>query len=342
MKDIATTYKLRSFRNSKDKGFGDALSIYSKYFDSRSVTDTNEIIYWLNEDYKDFGDSFHCFGLINNTEIIGYAQLAYFKSEKIVFVDYIAIDEKYRRSDAFYVFIYKIKEYIDCEKLSYNYVLAEIVINSHTKEPDRDSKTLIRLLKMCGFGVIRTTYYQPRLGIYNKESDTNAILMLRSNIEENNIESIKKDTFLQFINTIYYKHYKRWYSIYEESIEAYDKVLLNGYSIIKNDLKKGKDNIPVNGYKHLFEPEKSNFTKTDINVSKYFGYVIVGLGVTVILTFILVLIMTKFKIPLNTIVILFILILVSFLGILSIFMQRAFKIFDKFFSIFKFLFYKSK
>lgn len=342
MKDIATTYKLRRFRNSKDKGFVNALSIYTKYFDSKSMTDTNEIIFWLDKDYKDFGDCFYCFGLINDNEIIGYAQLAYFKSEKIVFVDYIAIDDKHRRSDAFFIFIYKIKEFLENEKIQYNHILAEIVIDSHSKEPSNESKILIRLLKICGFGVIKTTYFQPRLGIYNKESDTNAILMVRSNVEESKIEFIKKDTFLQFINTIYYKHYKRWYSIYEETVDEYDKVLQNGYSIIEKDLKKKKEFIAVNGYKHLFEPEKSNNTDSNTNVNKSLIYVIIGLSITVILTFILVLIMTEYKISLYVILLLFILILVSFLGILSIFMQPAHKIFNRFFNIFKFLLHKSK
>jgi hypothetical protein len=343
MKEISTTFKLKSFKSSKDKGFGSVLSIYTKYFDSKSMTDTNEIIQWLDRDYKEFGDRFYCFGLIHDNEMIGYAQMAYFNSEKIIFVDYIAIDERHRRSDAFYVFVYKIKEFVDVQKLVFNYVLAEIVINSQTKEPNNDSKTLIRLLKMCGFGVIRTTYFQPRLGVNNKESDTNAILMVRSNVEENNIDFIKKETFLQFINTIYYHHYKRWYSIYVETQEEYESILKNGLAIIKNDLKKKKDLIPVNGYKHLFEPEKSRYSlESHSSTKRYIIYGMIGIGTTVIFTFLLVLIMSVFKIPLNTIIVLFILIFAAFLGILSVFMQNAYKIFNKFFNLFKISFHKLK
>lgn len=340
METFETRYRIKHFKNAKDKGFLKAMRIYSNYFDPKSMTDTNEISLWLDRNYTAFNDKFYCLGLILNEEVVGYAQFAYFNEEKIVFIDYIVIDEKYRRNDTFYLFVYKIKDFILHECLSFNYIVAEIVSDSKVYKPSDSSILLIRLLKLCGFGVIKAAYYQPKLGVYNLESDTNALMMIRTNSEVTDLEYLKRETFLEIIKTIYFKHYRRWYSIYEETISEYESHLNQKMKSIELDVKK-KDIIYINGYKHLLEPEKN----VDFNYKRpnnIFQTIILSILFISILTISLLLFIKEYDIKPILAITIYLLILISFFGFLGIFYKQANTIFDKFVALFKHVFGKLK
>ncbi len=255
-------YELKQFKDSRNKDLAKALIIYSKNIEPFLRTDTREIIHWIDEYPLQHDDTFIVFGLYLNSIIVGYAQLAYFKEERLIFVDYIVIEEEYRKNNTFYVFLDEIKEFLTNEKFEFDFVLAEIG-GFDNKEPSTPTKNLIRLLKMSQFGVIKTTYYHPRLGKINYESELQSILMMYS---KGDLKFIKKDTYLLFLNTIYFKHYKRWYDAFFDDKERaeYSNSLINLLEKSKTILKK-KETIEVNGYISLFA------TKTPLNnpVSNY-------------------------------------------------------------------------
>lgn len=334
---LESTFKLKRFKTPRDKGFLEAIKIYEKYFDARSMTDTNEIVYWLEEDYSKYGDNFFCLCLFKDDIVIGYAQLAYFSGEKLIIIDYISIDEAYRRNDAFHVFIYKIKEFIEQEKLSYNYAIAEIVHLSQNGEPSEYSKYLIRLLKLCGFGVVKAQYFQPRLGINNSESDINAILMLKNNSDIETIDSIKVETFTNIIKTIYFKHYARWYSIYPDSEKKYNEILENDFNKIVEIVKR-KTTIKINGYKHLFENNIVD-EKSQENILKF---TIISISFIVLISILMIVIYKITNIEFQSFVFFYLILLITYFAFLSLFHKRAYKIFTALVSFVRQSFVKSK
>jgi len=250
-------YELKRFKQSDDKDFTKALTLYSANIEPRLRTDTREIIYWVDNYAKKFLDKFFVFGFYLNNEIIGFAELAYFIEEKLIFVDYIVIDKNYRRNNTFYEFVEQIKEYLTNVEIVFDFVIAEVG-GFDEKEPAVTTRSLIRLLKMSGFGVIKNNYWHPRLGKNNYESELLSILMLYTS---NDLKTLKKDTYLLLLNTIYYKHYKRWYDIFlseSEQIE-YTKNLLELISKTEYELRK-KDIIEINGYPNSYS-SGSNINK---------------------------------------------------------------------------------
>lgn len=246
---MKSTYEFRIFRSEKDKDLVKALSIYSKNIEPILRTDTREILYWLDNYNKSFKDKFYLVGFYLNNILVGFAQFVYFLEEKIIFVDYIVIDKDYRKNNTFYEFVEKIKDLINEEGLNYNYIIAEVGY-FHKLEPTLNTKSLIRLLKLTGFGVVKADYYQPMLGKNFYESEVKSILML---YDPNEIESIKVETYISFVNTIYFNHYKRWYDRFfneKEQMEysnGLNKILQQTLSSIKK-----KKLIEINGYENIY------------------------------------------------------------------------------------------
>lgn len=175
---MKATYELRQIKDSRDKDLTRALSIYSQNIESIQRTDVREIIYWLdNYNYK-FKDRFFILGFYLNNEIIGYSQFVYFEDEKIIAIDYIVIEEIKRRNNTFYQFLEEIRNFLNQENIHFDYLVAEVGYFDETKSPTEKSRSLIRLLKMSGFGVVKAKYFQPMLGKNNFESELMCILMV--------------------------------------------------------------------------------------------------------------------------------------------------------------------
>lgn len=261
---MKTVYDLRKFRDTNEKDLNRALFIYSQNIETVLRTDTREIMYWLDEYNKAFKDRFYLLGFYLNDVIIGFAQLVYFVEEKIIFVDYIVIDKEYRKNNTFYEFVEKIKEFIVDENIRFDYILGEVGYYDDNMHPSKNTRTLIRLLKMTGFGILKINYYQPMLGKNNFESELLSVLMIYTSTE---IQRIKKETFLLFLKTIYIKHYKRWYDkFFDENAQAEYSLGLNSLINKINETIKKKKYIEINGYSNLYEfkgisPKPKNFLK---------------------------------------------------------------------------------
>ena len=247
---MQSTYDLKWIKSSSDKYLTKALSIYVQNIDPLIRTDTREIHFWLDRYNQKFTDKFFVVALLLNEEIVGYCQFVFFRDEKLVFIDYMAIEKQHRRNNTFYEFIEKIKEFLTQENIEYNYVITEVGYYKEKNVPTEVTRNLIRLLKMSGFGVIKTDYYQPMLGKENHETEIGTILMLFTSSE---VKQIKKETFLIFIKTIYFKHYKRWYDNLLNDFEQAEYVKrLNELKEKIEILVQKKDVVEINGYSNLF------------------------------------------------------------------------------------------
>lgn len=271
---MQTIYDLKKIKNSSDRHLTRALSIYSQNIDPLIRTDTREIIYWLDRYNRKFTDKFYIVGLYLNDVIIGYGQFVYFVEEKIVFIDYLAIEKQSRKNNTFYEFTDKIKEFLAEENLHYTYILTEVGYYKENNEPTEVTRNLIRLLKMSGFGVVKMDYFQPMLGKNNYETELSTILMLYT---ENDVKRIKKETFLLIIDTIYFKHYKRWYDAFFQDKEhaLYISRLDDLKKKIELQIKK-KEFIEINGYANLFSSRETTVhQKNYVKVAKLVAALIV-------------------------------------------------------------------
>jgi hypothetical protein len=113
---------------------------------------------------------------------------------------------------------------------------------------------------MSNFGVINSPYFQPMLGIKNYESNLQAVLMLYP-VDEH--RTIKKETFLLILKSIYYKHYCRWYAMFLNEQDTLD-YSHHVHSLFDKVSEKVKNNVSIqlNGYddilyeKGLEKPER--------------------------------------------------------------------------------------
>ncbi|MES2003136.1 MAG: GNAT family N-acetyltransferase [Bacteroidota bacterium] len=271
---MQSTYDLRRIKSSTDRHITKALSIYSQNIDPLIRTDTREILYWLDNYNQHFTDRFYLVGLFLNDTIVGYAQFAYFKEERIIFIDYLAIDKQYRKNNTFYEFLEKLKEFFAEESLYHTYIIAEVGYYKENNVPTEITRNLIRLLKMSGFGVIKMTYYQPMLGRHNYETELSTILMLYT---ANDIKQIKKETYGLILDTIYYKHYKRWYDKFLSDKEQaiYITRLEQLRSKIEDNMKR-KEYIEINGYASLFvTPNTAAAPKNYLKVAKLIAVAVI-------------------------------------------------------------------
>lgn len=262
---MKSIFEMKRFLKSDQKDFIEALNIYSNNIEPNLRTDTREIIYWTDMYAKIFDDKFLTFGLFHNKRIIGFAQLAYFINEKIIFFDYLVIDKEYRKHNTFYQFIEDLREYLNIENMSFDYILAEVGAFQEDMQPSLSARNIIRLLKFIGFKVIKSNYYHPRLGILNYESELKSVLMMYTSAD---LKSIKKETFNLFIDTIYFKHYVRWYDAFlsEPEKQNYRNGVINLKTKLNKELTE-KKTVEINGYHNAVESSTKNIN-TDIQPSK--------------------------------------------------------------------------
>ncbi|MCC8145865.1 MAG: hypothetical protein LIO93_05375, partial [Bacteroidales bacterium] len=106
-------YELLRFNSSNDQYFYEALKIYQQSIPHEQKTNSSEIVYWVDNlgTFKE-GELFF-FGLLLNNKIIGYAEIAFIKNNRILIIDYIVLDPIYKSNSAFYSFYSLIIKYFD-------------------------------------------------------------------------------------------------------------------------------------------------------------------------------------------------------------------------------------
>jgi hypothetical protein len=281
------TYKIRHIKDDQDKDLSYLLKLYIENTDPCIKTNPNEIIYWLNNFEKRKGnDTFWILALYMNNKPIGFCQMIYFNNLKIVFVDYCVIDPEYR-GRAFSEYTYLIRDFFSEKSIDLNYFVTEIAFYSYNNIPSQTALKLIRLLKMSGMKVIKAPYTQPELGLENHESKMNATLMIWINGKGINQVSLKKETYIEIVQAIFYNHYITWYDAFMtyNEMSIYRKNIDNIYESIKKEINK-EDSILLNGEPYMFEPSNTappnNLNKKTILIfiiSLIFIYIAIsGLG----------------------------------------------------------------
>jgi hypothetical protein len=240
-----TMYDTISFKSASSVQFIKAIDIYERNIEPSLRTDSNEIAYWIERNKERESGVLYSVGFICNNVIIGYAQFIHFVKERIIFFDYLVLDEHERGQNRYAEFIEQLRYFIDEKGLYHDYILAEVGNMTSSEDPSEEAKDLIRLFKWSNFQVACFKYYQPPLGIDNHESDMPATLLIST---KEKTDSIKVKTLLKFIKVIYFDHYIKWYSIYPDTIGKYKQIITKKYEKIEKSLE-GQDSIQLNGYR---------------------------------------------------------------------------------------------
>lgn len=203
-------YTLHRIRSSSDPHLAEALAIYVHGLAPTFLTDTNEIVHWLDCYEPTFGDTLLVFTFSVRSKPVGFAHMVYLHAEQIVVADYFVVEHGYRKNNVFFEFADQIREYFRAQAWPVRWVVAEVALTLQPR-PGADAALLIRLLKLEGFRVVKAPYYQPILSLNNLESEQPAIMLLAG---DQGLERIARETYLEIVATVYTKHYLRWYSIY--------------------------------------------------------------------------------------------------------------------------------
>jgi hypothetical protein len=329
MQEPTITYRLKRFQSASDSGFSEALMLYAHHIPPQLRTDTNEIARWLESYSLEFEDKFMVYGFYANRNLVGYAQLAHFKAECLLVVDYLVIDQRYRKHNIFFEFTEHLRTAMRAENLLIDYTVAEVGYVAEDGEPNDYGKLLLRLLGMLGFGVVQAPYLQPQLGYENFESEIPATLLIFSG-DFFRVTTLKRDTYLKIVRTIYFKHYERWYSIYQDRHKEYHEQLTRLYNEIEKRIGSNTEIIvngesqPPRGVALLEEVnnEQKNFRSAQVAVLFVLAVTLLLLGVREI-----------FSIPLRSVLLAFLVILIAFLAFLSLRSEAAFRAMERIISV---------
>jgi len=227
-------FSIKNIAVATDKDFVTALRIYADITPTVIMTNTNELADWLdyNED--------NCFvpmqfALKSDDIVIGYAFISYIKSTKIAIIDYIALQQNFRLNTIFLAFVNLLQSYVR-EHYVCNYFIVEISNRGNGREMDKESVLFRKLLCLEGFCKINYRYITPPFGPNAPETTFDAFLYIKSN---DAIHSIRLDTFLQFVQSIY-EYYYQWFSkvLTNDEIVIYKKILDKWFSDIKGNIKE--------------------------------------------------------------------------------------------------------
>jgi hypothetical protein len=330
MTSFRSSYRLKRFTSSRDPDFAAALLIYVRNTPANIRTDTNEITYWLDQFSAKFGDEFYVFGFYRDRELVGYAEAAYLREERLIAFDYLTLDEAYRRNNVFYEFVDHLKRYLENEHPEYRYAVAEITYGPNQQYPSQESRLRTRLFKLQGFKVIRAPYYQPRMELDDPESEMKADLLIFSTAD---LEKLRTETYLSIVHTIYYKYYLRWDSIVPDATNAYKKHLDELYSRIKASLRK-KQMIPVNGHKTIL-PTTSK--KPVITLHRIVSFALQALTVIILLTAAMLGLKAAFNLSNTSFAAIYALAISSFMAVAGIVSKEARSVFTEFVALAKFV-----
>lgn len=231
---LQSIYKIKLFGSSSDKDFIKALKIYNDIIPAETKTSTNEITTYVDKKSDDNRDMYF-FGLYFNDEVIGYVESGYLKITKTLVIDYFVLKEQFNYNSIFYPLFSLFQKFFSDNLIDIEYFVAEVSVKTLGQNVDKESYYLRKLLQAEDFRLIDLPYPQPRLGDNNYESNFNLRLMIKST---SSIYEIRNQTFMSIIEDIYINHYLSWYSSFliPAKIEDYQKHIDNLITSIKTNL----------------------------------------------------------------------------------------------------------
>lgn len=242
---IDMNFSIRRFVSSKDKDFVKALMIYNEIIPADTKTNSREIIYFVDHNNCCPEREMYFFGLYVENNLVGFLEAGYLFATKAVIIDYIVLKAEYRLNSIYYPLFSLAQRYFSEHLMDCDYIATEVSTKCVEESVDAESYFSKKMLQMEGFRIIAALYFQPRLGMNNIESNFPFQLMIKSTQP---IISMKKETYLAIVKSIYFDHYYTWHSIFDlEHKKEYHQHLESEYRIIENAVRCIKGDIKLEG-----------------------------------------------------------------------------------------------
>lgn len=309
LSSLQSMYKIKLFSSSSDKDFIKALKIYNDTIPAEIKTSTNEITTYVDKK-SDANRDMYFFGLYFNDEVIGYVESGYLKITKTLVIDYFVLKEQFNYNSVFYPLFSLFQKFFSDNLIDIEYFVVEVSVETVEQNVNKESYYLRKLLQAEDFRLIDFPYPQPKLGDNNYESNCDLRLMIKS---MSSVYEIRNQTFMSIIEDIYINHYLSWYTSFliPPQIENYQNHIDNLISTIKNNLNPDKkirlNVLPLGTCEHYMTTKcfyKSNEISTagfaKINTTKSINLTwIIGIPLVIIFaiafTFLLFVLLEKFK-----------------------------------------------
>jgi hypothetical protein len=267
MDTLENRFVLKPLIRATDDDYTAALRIYSNETPLEIRTNTNEFSYWLNkkDDKAPFDLLMFCLSLDGN--IIGFAELCYIKSQKVIILDYISLKDPYRLNAVFLVFFSMLQNYISNAGIDVSFFVAEISNKNGGKDIDRESTFYKKIVCLEGFGQVDCKYYNLPLGLSNHESSFESFMFIKT---VDIVKSIARETFLGIVFAICYEYYLVWYGEFltPNEIEEYKLKLNVSYKSIEKQCTSNDSVNIVYPACPLFANDQSQKTSGIIPVKK--------------------------------------------------------------------------
>lgn len=317
-------YTLKIFQHSEEDKFIDALDVYRRAVSRNEKTNTNEIIWCLDNPSGFSKCKLFFFGLELNNKIIGYSEIALIKKIRYITIDYLVIDETYKTHSAFYTFLLLIVQYFTNIKLDYDFIGIELL----TDDNGMLSKEELSEYELEGFHVVNTLYIQPCLEPSNYDSQHEAILLIYQRNTLN--KKISCNTYLDIVHAIYFDYYYEWDSHFYKNDEEKNKFfnkLQESYEKIKMSLNT--DLIILNGYPFTKMSSENKVIPNDKIINKKLWQALFFTIVFSVLVLGIMLAIKKLNFELTILGIIFVLLIFIWLAFLAFSENKAFAILEK-------------
>lgn len=266
------------------------------------------------------------FALLLNNQVIGYAELAYIKEARILAIDYIILDNKYKSNSSFYAFYHLIINYIDKLGIDYDFITKEILCRFNQTKIHKED---IRIYELENFKVINAPYIHPQLETNNAESRKEALLMLYQK-DQTSFE-LKSETYILLVKAIYFQYYEIWdapfWKDYDASNTNHDNLMKNLEEI--NTTIEKTENILLNGYPLAFSTSSDRAIIPENSSQKYIKKSFIYASIILMFTFLTLFFAKELNVQLTTIAIVALSILFVILTFVALSDSKAEKIIDK-------------
>src|ERR1700733_819147 len=122
-----------------------ALMVFARNTSPLLRTHTNQIQFKFANQNNPYG-TFFFVGLYQDRRIVGFAMFGYYPRRRIIAIDHMAIDEEFRKHGSFYVFSALLQRFVEERCPDYDFVVAEIAIDTEFSSDEIGGRALIRLL----------------------------------------------------------------------------------------------------------------------------------------------------------------------------------------------------
>ena len=205
-------FEITPAKKVSQKDLATSLAIYIENVDSNSITNTNEISYYIENPKVDKKREMFFYVLYYDSEVCGFAEAGFLHEIDAIIIDYLCTNP--RNQVLFFNFYNLVIDAIEksVNKLSV-YKITELTTtkNSENKLCDADSNYFRKMLSFENFKIIKAPYYAPSLGPQKNEKEMEYNLAISGNFA-----SLTKNTFLKIVKCLYDDHYSSWYMKFDD------------------------------------------------------------------------------------------------------------------------------